>query len=62
MKEKLVEDLVSVIRCKDCGYYHHGNLVCDRPFESPVCRLPDDFCSHAAMKAKQIFERKEKEK
>lgn len=46
-------DAVLVIRCKDCGYYHRNNLVCDRPFESPVCRLPDDFCSKGVKKVKR---------
>ena len=45
---------VSVIRCKDCVYWHcndkKGIAYCDHPGESLKSRLPDDFCSVARKK------------
>lgn len=39
--------LYTGIRCRNCGYYHMKHMVCNRPFEHPVMRGPDDFCSGA---------------
>jgi len=51
----LENDVVDVIRCKDCGYFHEDPgkkkfPYCNRPFEQMVVRLPDDFCSKAVRK------------
>lgn len=45
-------DVVEVVRCKDCGYFHQGKdfSVCDRPCEDMVDRLPTDFCSRGRRK------------
>lgn len=44
-------DVVRVVRCKDCGYWHDDGLgYCDRPCEGPVQRFADDFCSRGRRK------------
>lgn len=45
------EDVVKVVRCKDCGYYNIKQMICNRPCEALVIRLPDDFCSHSRKRA-----------
>lgn len=50
----LGEDLVLVIRCKNCGYYRNKNQVCiGLPTESMVFRNPEDFCSKAVRKKEE---------
>lgn len=47
----LGEDVVQVIRCKDCGYYRASSRVClGRPTEPMVARDPEDYCSKAVRK------------
>lgn len=48
------EDILPVIRCKDCGYFNSEKWYCNRPCESIVCRNPDDFCSKASRRNKLI--------
>jgi hypothetical protein len=47
--EQPAADVVEVVRCKDCGYYHpkknKGYGVCNRPFEAVVMRYENEFCS-----------------
>ena len=55
LEDKDVEsnsDLVSVIRCKDCGYFNTRNLYCNRPCEAIVARDPWDYCSKAHRRVK----------
>ena len=48
MSIDLGEDVVKVIRCKNCGYYRESSRRCiGLPTEPMVFRDPDDFCSHA---------------
>ena len=47
----LGDDVVKVIRCKNCGYYRLKNRVCmGLPTEPMVLRDPDDYCSRASEK------------
>lgn len=52
IRETPAADVVEVVRCMGCGYFHQDESggYCDRPFESMVQRLPDDFCSQGVKK------------
>ena len=39
--------LEELIHCRDCVYFDENQCYCNRPYESIVCRDPDDFCSKA---------------
>lgn len=38
-------DVVEVVRCKDCCYYHYEYGTCNRPSEDPIILTPYNFCS-----------------
>lgn len=54
------EALSRLTFCEDCAFWHRGvhtdmgyvdwEGACDRPYEDPVCRAYDDFCSKGVKK------------
>lgn len=46
-------DVVEVVRCKDCGYFHKTHIdigYCDRPCEAPIQRFANSYCSRGVRK------------
>lgn len=49
----LDNDVVPVVRCKDCKYCDPEWNHCDHPMSTsiPIPRKPDDFCSYGERRA-----------
>ena len=46
------DDVIKVVRCKDCNHCDPENYHCDHPMSTaaPLRRKPDDFCSYGKRK------------
>ena len=49
---RFFDDVVRVVRCKDCKHCDPENYHCDHPMSTaiPLFRKPDDFCSYGERK------------
>ena len=52
MPKSIIDDVVRVVRCKDCKHCDPENYHCDHPMSTaiPLFRKPDDFCSYGERK------------
>ena len=50
--KSIIDDVVRVVRCKDCKHCDPENYHCDHPMSTaiPLNRKPDDFCSYGERK------------
>lgn len=46
----IANDVVPVVRCKDCGHYDNGYCT-TLPTQPIVARRPNDFCSYGKRKS-----------
>lgn len=52
MPKSIIDDVVRVVRCKDCKHCDPENYHCDHPMSTaiPLSRKPYDFCSYGERK------------